>query len=59
MLQDFLSYLAKNVVEVSDEDDNEGEAAKHVEKARNISSTGRTYQIPEGLHEVKPRIQST
>ena len=41
-------HLAKYVVEVGDEDDNEGEAAKDVEEAGHISGTGGAHQIPGG-----------
>ena len=39
-------HLAENVVEVGDEDDDEGEAAKDVEEAGHISGTRRAHQIP-------------
>ena len=42
-------HLAKNVVEVGDEDDNEGEAAKDMEEAANISGTWGAHQIPGKL----------
>ena len=47
-------HLAKYVVEVGDEDDDEGEAAKDVEEAGHISGTGRTHQIP-GTVEVEDK----
>ena len=41
-------HLAKYVVEVGDEDDDEGETAKDVEETGHISGTGRTHQVPAG-----------
>ena len=41
-------HLAKYVVEVGDEDDDEGEAAKDMEEAGHISGTGGAHQIPGG-----------
>ena len=46
-------HLAKYVVEVGDEDYEEGEAAKDVEEAGHISGTRWTHQIPAGKAKVE------
>ena len=43
-----MRHLAKDVIEVGDEDDDEGETAKDVEETGHISGTGRTHQVPAG-----------
>ena len=50
-------HLAEYVVEVGDEDDDEGEAAKDVEEAGHISGTRRAHQIPGMLKYVEGKCK--